>query len=1115
VNGPRVADARVREEALDPARSFIVQAPAGAGKTGLLIQRFLRLLATVRRPEEILAITFTRKAAGEMKRRVLEALQAAGEAPADAPENERRTRELARAALARDAECGWRLLENTARLRIQTIDSFNASLTRQMPVLARLGWQPGLVEDARELFHEAAVRTLAALEQGGEDAPAIARLLAHLDGDQGKAAALVAGMLARRDQWLGRDWGGRLGREAIEAAFRAERARLLGLARSLFPAGPGRALCALMDEAAANLARDGVDAPLRACAGLADLPPAEEGGAAAWGAIGELLLKTDGDWRVAPTKAQGFPSKKDGGREAAKKEYAAVVEALREVPGLQGALADLARLPPATFPEREWEALSAVIGVLPRAAAHLLTVFAERGEVDHAQIAAGAVQALGDESAPTDLLLALDERLSHVLVDEFQDTSRSQWSLLAALTAGWGPGDGRTVFAVGDPMQSIYRFREADVGLFLRAWREGLPNVRLERVRLETNFRSQAGIVDWVNDAFPRILPARDDESEGAVSYAPSSAFHAALDGEAVRWHLFAGEDRDAAREEEARQVVDLVREAHRERPGAPVAILVRNRTHLDRIVPALREAGLRLRAVDIEPLAERQGIRDLVALARALSHPADRAAWLAVLRAPWCGLALADLLALAGDDARTVPELLADGERLAAVAPEARERLARVAAILGEALAQRLRGTLRERVEAAWLALGGPACLAREADLEDAETFLDRLDAIDEAGDLPDPARLEEHLEDLFAAPDLGAPDDLQVMTIHKAKGLQFSTVIVPGLDRPPRGGDAPLFRWKARSDGALLMAPVREAGRKDEPFHDWLKALDGREERHEAERLFYVAATRAEHRLHLLGRVAFDAKKGGMRTPATRSLLGTAWEVARAHAPRDAQAHPAPGKEAAAPGATPDLRWIRPCALAVRVPEPAFAMPPEPLEPPARVEFSWAGEMLRQVGTVAHRWLQRIADDGLAAWDAARVRALRERVRDEIERRGVPREDCGRAADLVLEALAAAITDERGRWILAAHPEAANEVRMGLLEDGRVRLVVMDRVFTDAGGERWVVDYKTGRHEGADAGAFLDRERERYAGQLLRYRRAQGGRARLGLYFPLVPGWREVERG
>ncbi|MBK6981394.1 MAG: UvrD-helicase domain-containing protein [Betaproteobacteria bacterium] len=1108
-----VADADVREEALDPRRSFIVQAPAGAGKTGLLIQRYLRLLATVRRPEEILAITFTRKAAGEMKRRVLEALHAAaGEAPAEERENERRTRELAREALARDGERGWRLLENTARIRIQTIDSFNASLTRQMPVLARLGWQPGLVEDARELFHEAAVRTLAALEGGAEEAAAIGRLLAHLDGDQGKAAGLIAGMLARRDQWLGRDWSGRLEREAMEAAFRAERVRVLALARELFPVAAVPAFCALVDEAAANLESAGIESALRDCADLAGLPPATEDGSVAWCALGSLLVKTDGEWRVAPNKTQGFPAKKDGGRDGAKKEFAALAETLRAVPGLRQALADLAILPPARFAESQWEALAAVISVLPLAAAQLLVVFAERGEVDHAQIAEGAVLALGDESAPTDLLLALDERLSHVLVDEFQDTSRSQWRLLAALTAGWSPDDGRTVFAVGDPMQSIYRFREADVGLFLRAWREGLPRVGLVPLRLATNFRSQEGIVDWVNASFAAILPARDDESEGAVRYAPSSAVHEALAGEAVRWHVFVEEDRDLARAEEARTVVALVQAAREERPEGKVAILVRNRSHLDGIVPALREAGLRLRAVDIEPLAERQGIRDLVALTRALAHPADRAAWLAVLRAPWCGLSLADLLALAGDDARTLPELLADGDRMAAVEPEARERLVRAASVLAEALAQRLRGTLRERVEGAWLALGGPACLAAEADLEDAETFFDRLDAIDAAGDVPDSARLEEQLEDLFGAPDLGAPDDLQVMTIHKAKGLQFSTVIVPGLDRAPRAGDTPLFRWKARSDGALLMAPVKEAGQADEPAHDYLKALDAREQSHEVERLLYVAATRAEHRLHLLGRVGVDAKQGTIRTPSARSLLGKAWEVAGPHAVRDMRETPAPVAGAPVP-ATTDLRWIRPEALGVSVDEPAFAMPAESHDTREAVEFSWTGETLRQVGTIAHRWLQRIADEGLAGWNPERVRGLRARVEGELERRGVPREGREEAAGLVLDALASAITEERGRWILAAHPQAANEVRMGMLEDGRVRLVVMDRVFTDTDGEPWVVDYKTGRHGGASPGDFLDRERERYAGQLLRYRRAQGGRARLGLYFPLVPGWREVD--
>ncbi len=1115
---PSVADARVREDALDPSRSFVVQAPAGAGKTGLLIQRYLRLLAVVRRPEEILAITFTRKAAGEMKRRVLESLQAAGrDLPDDASDNERRTHELAREALDRDADCGWRLTENTARLRIQTIDLFNASLTRRLPVLARLGWQPGLVEDARELFHEAAVRTLAMLERGGEDAAPIARLLEHLDGDQGKAAALVAGMLARRDQWLGREWGGLLERHAIEAAFRSERERILGNARALFPAAAVPRLCALLAEAVSNLEEAGLESALRDCKGLEDLPHAGEDGARAWAAIGALFVKTDGDWRVAVTRAQGFPAKKDGGRDGAKKDYEALVEELRAAPGLRQSLADIAILPPASFAQAQWEALSAVIDVLPRAAAQLLVVFAERGEVDHAQIAAGAVQALGDESDPTDLLLALDERLSHVLVDEFQDTSRSQWDLLAALTAGWQPDDGRTVFAVGDPMQSIYRFREADVGLFLRAWREGLPRVRLGQLRLETNFRSQRGIVDWVNEAFARILPGRDDESEGAVTLARSSAFHDPLPGEAVSWHLFAEEDREAAREAEAARVVELARAAFAERPEGKVAILVRNRTHLDRIVPALREAGLRFRAVDIEPLAQRQGIRDLVALSRALCHPADRAAWLAVLRAPWCGLALADLLALAGDDERTVPEILADGARVAAVAPEARERLARVAAIAVAALDRRLRGTLRERVEEAWLALGGPACLAGEADLEDAETFLDRLDAVDEAGDLADSARLEEHLEDLFGAPDLEAPERLQVMTIHKAKGLQFSTVIVPGLDRVPRAGDTPLFRWKARTDGSLLMAPVKAAGQDGEPAYDYLKTLDSREEGHEIERLLYVAATRAEDRLHLLGRVGIDAKKKGgadLRVPPPRSLLGKAWEVAKAHVDRSL-----PGTRAASPAAVAapapatDLRWIRPEALQVRVAPPAFPVPPEAREAHAAIEFSWAGETLRQVGTVAHRWLQRIADDGLEAWSAARVRALRPRVTQELERRGVPRDGREAAAGLVLAALESAVTDERGRWILAARPGAANEVRMGLLEDGLVRLVVMDRVFTDADGVRWVVDYKTGRHEGASPEAFLDRERDRYTDQLRRYRRARGGDARLGLYFPLIPGWREVD--
>ncbi len=1072
----------------------------------------------MRRPEEILAITFTRKAAGEMKRRVLEALEGASRPlPADAQANARRTHALARAALARDAELRWRLTENTARLRIQTIDSFNASLTRQMPVLARLGWQPGLVDDAQDLYHEAAVRTLALLDGDAVRGPRIARLLAHLDGDQALAARLLAGMLARRDQWLGRDLDEAPDRAALEAGFVAERARLLAAARGRFPPAEVPALVTLARYAAESLRRLDLDGPVLAAEGLETLPPPGEAGAVAWQGLAQFLLKADGEWRVAVNRKHGFPAAKEEGSAGRKAEFGELLERLARAPALREALAELLVLPPAAFDERQWSALEAVAAVLPLAAAQLLAVFAERGEVDHAQIAAGAVAALGDESDPTDLLLALDERLSHVLVDEFQDTSRSQWALLAALTAGWTPGDGRTLFAVGDPMQSIYRFREADVGLFLRAWREGLPHVRLEGLRLRTNFRSQRGVVDWVNAAFGAILPAADDEGEGAVSLAPSEAFHEPLAGEAVRWHLFADEDRERARQDEARRVVEIVAAARAERPGGTVAVLVRNRTHLDRLVPALRAAGMRFRAVDIEPLAERQAILDLVALSRALSHAADRAAWLAVLRAPWCGLALADLLAFCGGEERTVPELLADEARLAAVAPPARGRLARVAAILGQAQAGRLRGSLRERVERTWLALGGPATLAAAEDLDDAEAFLDRLDEIEEAGDLPDPARLEERLEDLYGAPDLGAGESLQLMTIHKAKGLQFSTVIVPGLDRLPRGGDAPLFRWKRRTDGSLLMAPVKESGTDGDAAYDYLKRLEAREEAHELERLLYVAATRAEHRLHLLGRVGRDPDvpgEAGLRAPSSRSLLGKAWAVARAHVAPPTVAAPRAAGEAAGEAATaPDLRWLRPEGLDVRVSAPAVALPPVPQEARAPIEFTWAGETLRRVGTVAHRWLQRIAQDGLEAWPARRVRALAPRIDAELARLGVQGPERARAAADAIAALEAAVTEPRGRWILAAHAGAASELRMNVVEDGRVHAVVMDRVFTDAEGRRWIVDYKTGRHEGADREAFLDRERDRYAGQLRRYARALGGAPGLGLYFPLLPGWREVE--
>ena len=983
---PVPADQPARDRALDPARSFIVQAPAGSGKTSLLVARYLRLLESVGKPEEIVAITFTRKAAGEMKKRVIEAL-------------------------------GKRSPELAHRLRIETIDAFCLSLARQLPVLAGFGATPGIVEDARELYDEAAARAVS--DFGNRY---VARLLAHLDNNVGAAISLVAAMLARRDQWL-RKTGQIPTRPQLEAAFAAERCRVLERAQALDP---------------------------RASPEFAD-----------------SVLTKKGEWRKRSADAGALEGNEP----------------------LRHALVDLQRLPPERYGETQWEALEAMLALLPLAAAELKLVFAARGEADFTEIAQGAVRALGTPEEPTDLLLALDHRIRHILVDEFQDTSISQWELLERLTAGWQADDGRTLFVVGDPMQSIYRFREAEVGLFLRARRAGLPNVKLEPLTLSTNFRAQAGLVDWVNETFARVLPAGEDETSGAVPYAPATPDPGKpqLVGLAATWHAPA----DAA--QEASTVVDLVQGAE-----GDCAILVRSRNALAEIVPALKEAGIRFRAIEIEKLGEKQVVQDLFALTRALTHLADRVAWLAILRAPWAGAGLRELGEWFEGRNETVWEAV---QNIPA--------LERFRAVLEPAIAGCFRGTLRDRVEGVWLALGGPACVANPTDLEDAEVYLDALEQLEEAGGV-DFARLAELLEELYALPDVAAAEgDLQIMTIHKAKGLEFGTVIVPGLHRGPGRGDAPLLRWRELPDRSLLLAPIKETGAESEPAYEYLRRLDREAEDTEAARLFYVAATRAKRRLHLL---ACPTKT----MPPARSLLACAWPVAEQVF---ADAEPPERDGAAAGDRAPTVlralaeNWERPSPP----PPAAWPAPPEDRGPQDEIEFNWAGETLRHVGTVVHRWLQRIAGEGIERWPASRAGALRARCARELERRGVPSSQCDAAADAVVSALTRVLSDERGRWLLGPRDAAESELRLtGATRDGIVN-VVMDRTFVDEQGARWIVDYKTGGHEGGDIDAFLDREEARYRPQLERYAALMKARderpIRLGLYFPMLKAWRELK--
>ena len=514
--------------------------------------------------------------ATEMRGRIINALEGAAGAGTATDEAARTTPALARQAMDRNRTLGWELEHSPGRLRIQTIDALCGALTRQMPVLSRFGAQPEIVEQADELYLQAAADTLAELEGGHGWSDAIAVLLAHLDNNLPKVRDMLAGMLARRDQWL-RHVAGGVRREELEGALKHMVEGSLEAAARGFPQELAGELAAVLDYAAANLDGADADSPIRACAGLKDLPPAVADHLEQWRGLTTLLLTEKGDWRRAVDARNGFPPA--GGnqpgrvedRAAMKNRFKAMISRLAEDDDLLGRLQEVRNLPRPWYTGPEWQVVQALCELLKLADAQLRLLFAERNQVDFSAVTQAAIQALGGEESPTDLALNLDYRIRHILVDEYQDISINQYTLLQRLTAGWSPQDGHSLFLVGDPMQSIYRFREAEVGLFLNTWEQRrLGQVALSPLTLRVNFRSGPDLIGWVNEVFTHVLPPAADVGRGAVHYTPAEAWHAQTGVRAVTLHPLL----DADEEREARVVLQQILAAREADPQGRIAVL-------------------------------------------------------------------------------------------------------------------------------------------------------------------------------------------------------------------------------------------------------------------------------------------------------------------------------------------------------------------------------------------------------------------------------------------------------------------------------------------------------------------------------------------------------------
>lgn len=1116
-------DQQHRSLALDANQSFIVQAPAGSGKTELLIQRFLTLLTHVNAPEEILAITFTKKAANEMRLRVVKALKQACHEAEPESAHAKKTWVLAKRVLQRDNEHQWNLISNPNQLRIQTIDSLCSYLTKQLPLLSHFGSPPDIAENPSVLYREAVQEVLMHVEENYAWSQDITRLLLHLDNDLNKLHDLLVSLLAKRDQWLSYIQFSSNDtdiKKLLERQLQLVISDTLQSSYDIFPKQYIAELLAIARFAAAHLPKIEADTDILACQDITRLPGTSFKDQRIWIGLAKILLTKSFSWRKRVDEDIGFPALKhfkNPSELAIHTEYRqrfnTLITALSHCEPLRLALVELFYLPNAHYSDAQWEILQSLLHVLKIVAAQLRVTFQQHGQIDFIENTQAALAALGNDENPTDLALALDYHIQHILIDEFQDTSYTQYQLLEKLTKGWETNDGRTLFVVGDPMQSIYRFREAEVGLFIRMRSKGLHNIELTPLTLAVNFRSASSIVEWNNAHFHGMFPPINDMATGAVSYSPSvsSQLKSTTHDNTIEVRGFV----DSADEIEATYLIELIHSIKNKHPNDTIAILVRSRPHLTAIMPALKKAKITYKAIDIDPLASRQSIQDLLSLTCALLHPADRIAWLSILRAPWCGLSLADLLVIAGSDPQAaIFNQLEKGEVRQRLSDDGRNRIEKILPLLRAKMLVRERYDLRTWIESTWLLLGGPAYLNEYSDINDTNAYFKLLESISSHTALLNLDQLKERINQLYASTQ---HDDatIHIMTIHTAKGLEFDSVILPQCDRKNPSDDKSLLSWMERplsnEQIALLLAPVQATGNEKDPTYEYINRQQRIKSDYETDRLFYVAATRAKKRLYLSFNVA--RKDNNEVKIESGSFLAKIW---------------------------PQLEKIKSDILVFNHDESATDTQQKMSRPIQRIHPTWINPIkelsfksiaahkqqqgfqltdhtAQLIGTATHRVIQQLTHTGVARWLNQPVQEKLVYLQFLLKQLGVSSNQTEFASQMVFKSIENMINDERGKWILHAHTEAKSEYALTTIINYAPVSMIIDRTFIDENDTLWIIDYKTTTLSDSDLEIFLNKEQEKYRDQMQKYYLAlkalYSHPIRLGLYFPALPAWREWE--
>ena len=794
-------DFNKRQQTLDISKSFIIQAPAGSGKTDLLAKRYLKLLAYVNNPSAVLAITFTKKAAAEIRQRIIENLKNCHKKTTD--KNKQLLYDICKEVLVNSNKHNWYILKQPFLLKIMTFDSLN----RYILQLKKTNLDTLDILEDKTIYKKAAWQTIKTLDDDyyKDYHQSITNVLNTFSLNYTKVVKLLEDMLLKREQWLPYvDMDASQYQQYLNLTLKKISQNYL--------------------EKLATLDVSIIFSILKKPKTIMQ-----------WQYLAHSILTKKGDFKKTFSDLDLIQEQKQELKDILHTPNIGILK-------LKQILREILYLPYINISiingkdNFNLDIFVDFLRILKLAAAHLKILFNKIKKNDFIETGFNALDSF-DENTIDENILYLGQNIQHILIDEFQDTSRQQFILLENIIKNWQIDEHRTVFIIGDPMQSIYGFRLAEVSIFLQVIKKGILHIKPKFIELDRNFRTDKNLVRSVGELITNNLINFED-----IKYKKSYSDITLKDADfkAV----------DTKNIERSQYIINLIKELSNKHKNYNIAVLANNRLELIPIIDKLNKQNIIFNSKNIYSLNKQWLISDLLSLLKALKNKDDKISWLSILRAPWCGLLLDDLLLISEENKhKLVWQTINDKNIQAKFSNCSRKRIKHFIDALLPAIS--------EQGSFYWSYIMFITCtrLGLDSYLEQYEmgikqSFFDLLFKMEKDQVDVDIEVLEHKLNNLYQ-PTITS-SNINLMTVHAAKGLEFDIVIIPNLDAKLIPKKINPFLIYTSFFNELLLSPMYD--RKNNDWYTYISMVVDKKNILEKYRQLYVAMTRAKNMLYLI---------------------------------------------------------------------------------------------------------------------------------------------------------------------------------------------------------------------------------------------------------------------